>query len=206
MMKKTILLFLPVLMLITSISYGQDSLSISESRKKVLKKVLDYRFKGGYYSFEKLFNTTVEYPEIAMYNCTMGIVIASFKVNCDGTTDKVTLKNSLGFAIEAEIEKFFNASFGQWNKCDDEKYTKFDVPIQFRIRGVETNSTDALLIKEDKVVDAKCHDDSYYLEKVNKYFDKGKGEKAAENIDILIRRNPYNNEYYEMKKKALSLD
>ena len=37
-----------------------------------------------------------------------------------------------------------------------------------------------------------------------KLLEKGKAKKATEYIDILIRRDPYNPEYYDMKKDALS--
>ena len=34
---------------------GQENTSISDSRKENVKKLMNYRFKGGYYTFEKLF-------------------------------------------------------------------------------------------------------------------------------------------------------
>jgi hypothetical protein len=50
-----------------------------------------------------------------------------------------------------------------------------------------------------------CNSDNYYIEKVKKLLDKGKGKKATKYIDMLIKRDPYNMEFYDMKKKALGL-
>lgn len=201
---KNILTILATILLSVNL-IGQDISSISESRKENLRKVLDYRYKGGYYSFERLFYKMVEYPEIAVQNCVLGIIIASFEVNCEGEIVKITLKNMLRLGINEEITKFFNATEGQWNNCDDKKYTKFDIPIQFTLDGTDTNTTDALLVVENETLGFDCHDDEYYREKAEKLLEKGKGKKALPHIDKLIQRNPYNNNFYEMKKKALSL-
>ena len=166
--------------------------------------MLDYRFKGGFYGFERIFLKTVEYPDIALGNCIMGIVIVAFEVDCEGEIREIKLQNILQFGIEKQITNFFDNTIGQWNKCDDDRYTRFNVPIQFRITGVETNFSDGLLIIEDKMVGVMCYDDSYYIEKSQKLLDKEKGKKALEFIDVLIKRNPYNHEYAEMKKEALS--
>lgn len=184
---------------------GQEQMSISESRKKNLRQVLDYRFRGGFYSFEKLFNNTVEYPEIATQNCVLGIVIASITVNCDGIIEKVSLKNPLRYRTDEVISEFFAATEGHWNTCDDEKYTHIDIPIQFTLSGTNTNTTDALLIVEGETLGFDCYDDEKYLTKARKLLEKGKGKKALESINVLIQRNPYNSEYTEMKTKALSL-
>lgn len=204
-MKRFFLGSLIIILLLSSIAKGQDTLSISESRKQNIKKILDYRFKGGYYSFERLFIKTVEYPEIASQNCVMGIIIASFNVNCKGEIERISLKTMMRYGIDEEVTKFFNATKGQWNTCEDERYTQFDVPIQFKIEGVETNSTDAMLVKESKIKGYACNDDAYYLEKANKFLKKGKGKKALLYINTLILRNPFDTKYTEMRNKAGSL-
>ncbi len=204
-MKRNIIIILSILLIMSGVSRGQEAMSISESRKKNIRSVLDYRFKGGYYSFERLFNKTVEYPEIAKQNCILGIVVAGFEIDCEGEAVQVTLKNMLRYGIDEEISNFFIATKGHWNKCDDDKYTKFDVPIQFTIEGTETNTEDAMLIKEAKTTGFNCNGDKYYLDRANKYLDKGKGKKAVQYINVLIQRNPYNSQYIEMRKKAFSL-
>jgi len=55
--------------------WAQEETTVSESRKRNIMKLMDYRYQGGFYSFEKLFNEEVKYPEILQKECIMGIVI-----------------------------------------------------------------------------------------------------------------------------------
>lgn len=184
---------------------AQEINSVSESRKKNIMKQLDYRFKGGYYTFEKIFNNNVTYPEMLERSCIMGIVIVSFEVDCNGEFVEFSFKNPIHKLINKEITDFFDLTFGQWNECKDEKYTRFEIPIQFRIKGIETNTTDAILVCEHESLGYVCNDDDYYFKKATKFIEKGKGKKAMQYIDMLIKRDPFNIEYYDMKKEAISL-
>jgi hypothetical protein len=183
---------------------AQETNSVSESRKKNIMKQLDYRFKGGYYTFEKIFNNNVTYPEMLERSCIMGIVIVSFEVDCNGEFVEFSFKNPIHELINKEITDFFDLTFDLWNECKDEKYTRFEIPIQFRIKDVETNTTDAILVCEGESLGYVCNGDDYYYKKANKHLEKGKGKKAMEYIEMLIKHDPYNLEYYDMKKEALS--
>ena len=198
-------LFLVILFMF-SFSYGiaQEYETVSESRKTNLISILNYRYKGGFYTLEKHFNNSVSFPEVAKYNCRVGICIASIYIDCEGVLQKVSLKNPLRLGIDEEISNFFNSTAGNWNTCDDERYMKFDIPIQFTLSGTETNATDALLIHVGEGVPGQpCNSDEYYLTKVEKLLKEKNGKKAMQYINILIRRAPYNNKYYEMKKEAM---
>ncbi len=203
-MKKIIPVLLVFLLIISSAGYSQENTSISDSRKMSMKKLLDYRFKGGFYSFEKLFFKSVTYPEQATQNCIIGIAIASFQVDCDGNIKLVTVKNPLHYGIDEQITGFFQATAGNWNTCKDDRYTRFEIPIQFTLEGTVTDSVNALLVFEGENPGYVCNGDDYYLKKAKKELEKGRGKRAMEYLDVLIKRNPYNNEYYEMKKKAIS--
>ncbi len=192
-------------LLLNSLSYSQESVSVSESRKMNMRKLLDYRFKGGFYSFEKLFLSSVSYPEVAKQNCIIGIAIASFEVDCDGNINLVTVKNPLHYGTDEEISAFFQSTRGKWNTCKDERYTRFEIPIQFTMKGTKTDSLNALLVYVGDNPGYACNDDDYYRKKAKKELEKGRGKRAMGYLDVLIKRNPYNNEYYEMKKKAISL-
>lgn len=184
---------------------AQEYSSVSESRKESIRSILNYRYKGGFHTFEKHFISTVTFPEAAKYNCRIGICVASLKVDCNGEIVEVKLKNPLRLGIDEEISNFIHSTTGNWNTCSDNKYTKFDIPIQFTIRGIETNSTDAVLIIVGEPLPGQiCNDDQYYIEKVEKLMEKKKGKKALQYLNQLIRRNPYNTEYYDMQKEALS--
>lgn len=204
-MKKSILL----LLIITNIvfcneSIAQDNISISQSRKDNLIKLLNYRFKGGYYTFEKLFNQKINYPEVAKANCVVGISIISVKVDCEGVISDLKIKTPLGYGIDNEISSFFTSTEGKWNSCNEEKYTKFEIPIQFIIKGTETNTEDALLVCETNTPGHICNSDEYYIKKIEKYMEKKKFRKVIPYIDMMIRRDPYNSYYFDMKRKAIN--
>ncbi len=206
-MRKIVLFFVIIIfggMWNTIIS--QDQKSISQIRKDNLIELLNYRFKGGYYTFEKIFIQSVEYPPMAKNNCIMGIAIVSFRVNCEGVAYDIKNKMPLGFGIDGEISKFFTQTEGMWNTCRDDKYTRFEVPIQFKLKGTITNTDDALLVIEEDNPGYLCNDDEYYINKMEKYLKKGKQKKALQYIEIMVRRDPYNSYYQDLRKKALGIE
>jgi hypothetical protein len=183
---------------------AQEYGTVSESRKTNLISVLNYRYKGGFYTLEKHFNNSVSFPDVAKYNCRVGICIVSVYVDCEGVVQKVSIKNPLRYGIDVEVSKFFNSTAGNWNPCSDERYTKFDIPIQFTLTGTKTNTTTALLIHEGEgIIGEPCEADEYYMKRAEKMLKKKNGKKAMEPINILLMRDPYNNQYYEMRKEAL---
>jgi hypothetical protein len=157
------------------------------------------------YTFEKLFNKTVTYPEAAKRNCIQGIIIVSFDVTCDGRIGFVTIKNPLHYGIDEEVKKFFMLTNGKWNTCRDKKYEHFEIPIKFVLEGTPSLTNEGLVTYVAKNPGFVCNGEEYYLKKAKKYLEKGKGKKANEYLDILIRFDPFNNEYYKMKKEVIKL-
>ncbi|MFA5418901.1 MAG: hypothetical protein WC341_10635 [Bacteroidales bacterium] len=202
---KKLAFILSLLMIYPVINQAQDTTSVAQSRKDNLIELLNYRYKGGFYSFEKEFNNKVTYPVMAGSNCIMGIVLVSLVVDCNGTISDVRLKNPLGYGIDEMVSSFFAGTENQWNRCSDDKYTKMEIPIQFRTKGTKTDEESALLVCIGENPGFLCNDDEYYLKRAEKYLKKGNGKRAMEALDILIKRNPYNNVYYEMKKKAIEM-
>jgi TonB family protein len=204
MHKKLLLFSLTFLMFasFTNVASAQGN-NIEIARLKQIHKLLDYRFLGGFYGFEKLFFQTVSYPDQARQNCTLGIVIASFKVTCDGHLKDIKIRNSLGKPLDNEVSKFINATRGHWNPCKDNKFTHFEIPIQFTLKGTETDSTAAALVYEGSSADYTCFSDSYYLRKAKQALKKGKGNKAQIYLETLIHRNPYETSYYKMLEQAV---
>ncbi|MCF8348676.1 MAG: energy transducer TonB [Bacteroidales bacterium] len=203
-MKKQVLILIFALLL-SGILVGQEGSSISESRKSNLINLLNYRYKGGFFDFEKLFNLKVTYPEMAKGNCIMGIILIDLTVDCNGTITDVRTKNNLGYGIDQMVSNFIVESEGQWNKCNDDKYTRMEIPVQFKIEGTQTAENEALLVCIGQNPGLNCKDDDDYLKKAEAAIEKGKKKRALENLDKLIKRNPYNPTYYEMKQKAINL-
>lgn len=204
-MKRKFLILASLLFFFSNATFTQEVGSVSASRKKNLKQLFDYRYKGGFYSFEKKFNNTVEYPDFARMNCIMGIVVLEMVVDCEGIPKQISMKTSLGYGTNEELTKLFNSTQGEWNKCSDDKYTRFEIPIQFRIEGTETNMEDALFVVEGEMPGHTCNDDNYYLKKVEKALKKENGKKAIKYLNILLQRDPYNIKYADMRTQATAM-
>jgi len=202
MKKTTIFLFLTI-MFFGNRGFSQENQNPSESRKKNLMELLDYRYRGGFYSFERLFFREVEYNEFALKNCVIGIMIVRFEVDCEGQIKNLVIKNPLGWGLNEQVQGFLQKTEGNWNKCTDDRYTRFEVPIQFTINDTETNSTDGIIIMQKDLTGYNCKPDSYYREKFDDAYKKGKKKKALKYIQDLIRRDPYNSELYELRKELL---
>lgn len=205
-MYKKIILFAFSFIFFGSTLFCQESGTPAASRKANLKQLLDYRYRGGYYSFERLFLKTVTYPDFAKKNCVVGILIARFEVDCEGEIKNLVISNPLKWGIDEMVQKFFQETIGNWNKCDDDKYTRFEVPIQFTINDTKTNSTDAMLIYQVDLVGYNCKSDSYFQEKFEEAMKKNNKKKALKNINELIIRNPYNSDLYDTRKELKKKD
>ena len=202
-MRKKFLFLMFVLMLAGSMAFAQESVSVAQSRNKQIHNLLDYRFRGGFYGFKALFLKTVKYTDIARKNCVIGIMVVSFQVDCDGNLHNIRIKNPLRFGLDAAISKFMEATKGHWNKCHNIKYTRFSVPFQFTMKGTQTDSLNAVISLLGKNPGYVCSGDDYYLRKAKEAMAKGRGKRAKTYIETLIRRNPFNTEYYDMMDKAL---
>lgn len=202
MYKKLLLLSLNCLIL-TSFVVAQENTNIDRFRLQQIHKLLDYRFTGGFYSFEMLFNKTVKYPVAAQQNCVVGIMVASFTVDCQGNMKNIKIRNALGFGLNKELTKFFQATKGHWNTCHNKRYTRFEIPIQFTLKGTKTDSLTAAIIFEGHNPGYACFSDDYYLKKAKEALKKRKERKAKEYLETLIHRNPYETKYYNMLKQAM---
>ena len=202
-MQKKILSLLFFFLLLGSLSFAQESANIATSRTRQIHNLLDYRFKGGFYSFERIFLQNAKYTDDARINCVIGIMVVSFQVDCDGTLRNIRIKNPLHHGLDDQVTKFMQATNGHWNNCHDNRYIKFSIPIQFTMEGTKTDSIDAVISLVGKNPGYVCNSDDYYLQKAKEALAKKKGKRAQPFIEILIRRDPFNNDYFDMMKQAM---
>ncbi len=205
MQKKVIGLFLVFVLAAAGNIKAQEPANVAITRNKQTHDLLDYRFRGGFYTFERMFLQTVKYTDMARQNCVIGIVILSFQVDCDGTLRNVKFKNPLHYGLDQELQKFMESTKGHWNKCHDNKYTRFSVPIQFTMQGTVTDTLDPVITLVGKNPGYVCNGDNYYLKKAKEALAKKKGRKAQTYLETLIKRNPFNDEYYSLMKQAMEL-
>ncbi|HMM12227.1 MAG TPA: hypothetical protein PKE03_09075 [Bacteroidales bacterium] len=195
----TIVLYFPVGAQTMSDTLNEN---LSQSRNRNIRHQLDYRFRGGSGSFERLFYSMVEYTPEARRQCVVGTTIMSFTVDCDGNLGDFSLKNPLHFGLNEKLQEFFKASAGQWNICDDQRYTRFEIPVLFTVAGTETAAR-GFVVVEAEVPGFKCKSDQYYFSEYEKQKKKGRTRQALNALDQLIRRDPYNQQWFELKRQML---
>ncbi|MBQ8223128.1 MAG: hypothetical protein IJZ87_07310 [Bacteroidales bacterium] len=195
-------LFLSFLLIFPNIeaqNSDYDIDAILEKNNKVVKTLLDYRYKGGSGAFERDFFLNVDYNQISRQGCTVGTTIMQFTVHCDGTLGEFNIINPLNDYLNSQLNKFFLMTQGNWNECQNTDYEYFEVPIVFTIEGLQTEAKGVITNYADKEgVPCKCDRD--FHEEFNKFKDK-KPKKALNAINELIKRNPYNERYIEEREK-----
>lgn len=179
-----------------------DVKSLLKKNNKIIKTMLDYRYKGGSGAFERDFFIHVDYNQISRQSCTVGTTIMQFTVGCDGTLGEFSIINPLNDYISSQLQKFFIMTKGNWNECQNSDYEYFEIPILFTIEGLETEAIGFITNYADKEgVTCKC--DKHFHEEYQKHKDK-KPKKALTAIEELIKRNPYNEEYINEKNEILN--
>ncbi len=202
-MVRKILLLIVFGMIMETGLFAQQTKTAAESRAEQIHTLLDYRFRGGFYSFKQLFDNTIKYPAQARLNCEIGTMVATFKVDCQGNISDIRLKNPLGYGLQDELTKFLKSTAGHWNSCNNDRYTHFIIPFQFTMEGTKTDSLNPVISYLGKNPGYDCPDDSYYLSKVKEAFAKGKNKRARSYLETLIKRDPFNPNYYQMLKKTI---
>ncbi len=182
---------------------GQTASDKADMRFQEIKNLLDYRFVGGFYTFESMFNKTVKYPEEAKQKCVIGITILSFQVDCNGNIKDIEIRNPLGYGIDKEVTKFIKSTKGHWNSCQNNRFTHFSIPIQFTMEGTKTDSINAAIVFEGENPGFVCYSDNYFLKKGIEALKKKKGRKAKFYFETLIRRNPFDANYYSLLKQSI---
>ena len=175
--------------------------SLLKENNRIIKTMLDYRYKGGSGAFERDFFIYVDYNQISRQSCTIGTTIMQFTVGCDGELGEFNIINPLNDYINSQLNKFFLMTKGNWNECQNSDYEYFEIPILFTIDGLGTEAIGFITnYAEKEGVPCKC--DDYFHEVFEKHKEK-KPKKALQAIDELIKRNPYNENYIEERKKLI---
>lgn len=175
--------------------------NLLKENNRIIKTMLDYRYKGGSGAFERDFFLNVDYNKISRQSCTIGTTIMQFTVNCDGTLGEFNIINPLNDYISSQLQKFFLMTQGNWNECQNSDYEYFEIPIVFTIEGLETEAV-GFITNYDEEEGCPCKDDTFFHQEFEKHKNK-RPKKALKAIEELIRRNPYNESYIEEKNKLL---
>ena len=204
--RSTVLVLLLLILLVHSSSLiAQSSTanvqSLLKENNRIIKTMLDYRYKGGSGAFERDFFMYVDYNQISRQSCTVGTTIMQFTVDCDGELGEFNIINPLNDYINSQLNKFFLMTKGNWNKCENSDYEYFEIPILFTIEGLETEAI-GFITNYGDIVGPKCKCDKHFHEEFEKFKEK-KPKKALNAINELIKRNPYNETYIEERNNLI---
>lgn len=177
--------------------------SLNEVRNQNIRHMLDLRFRGGTGEFERQLLAAVEYTAEARRNCVLGVVILSFSVGCDNELVNFRMRNPLGHGLNEQLRSFFESTDGNWNECDDDRYTRFEIPVAFMLDKTQTTARGFFTIDGGNP-GYRCRSDEYYWDRMNRFRERGRTKKALEMIDVLIHRDPLNSKYTEVKRALLS--
>lgn len=120
---------------------------LSIERNKTIRQLLDYRFRGGSGEFERLLLQKVSYSQEALTHCVMGTVILSFTVDCDNKMSEMRMRNPMYYGLNEQLQAFYKSTEGNWNSCNDNRYTRFEIPILFSIENVETRASGLMVVE-----------------------------------------------------------
>ena len=186
----------------TSQSSAANVQSLLKENNRIIKTMLDYRYKGGSGAFERDFFLNVDYNQISRQSCTVGTTIMQFTVGCDGTLGEFHIINPLNDYISSQLNKFFLMTNGNWNECQNSDYEYFEIPILFTIEGLETEAIGFITNYGDKNgVTCKC--DKHFHDEFERFKEK-KPKKALDAINELIKRNPYNELYIDSRNDLVN--
>jgi TonB family protein len=144
-------------------------------------------FKGGDSDLFKFINKNRKYPQKAKDNCKSGVVYVRFIIDSLGNINSAASRNIVGFDLDEEAVRIVNLSSGLWNPGLKNKIPtnfKYEMPIRF-------TANDECIPKYVE-----------YQNSGNKFFEKGKYEKAILEYDKVLSMQPYNPD--ALFKKGLS--
>ncbi|MBR5603615.1 MAG: hypothetical protein IKW51_05330 [Bacteroidales bacterium] len=182
-------------------SIDYDVNKILKENNKIIKTMLDYRYKGGSGAFERDFFFHVDYNQISRQSCIVGTTIMMFNIHCDGSLGEFSIINPLNDYLSSQLQKFFLMTKDNWNECNNSDYEYFEIPILFTIEGLQTEAIGFITNYADKE-GYPCKCDNYYHEEFQRFKEK-KPEKALKAMEELIRRNPYNELLINEKENLL---
>ncbi|MGD1891034.1 MAG: TonB family protein [Cyclobacteriaceae bacterium] len=178
-----------------------------------LRAFPEHRVKGGADAFYKLTQNTLRYPGDVHRDGIMGTAIVSFVLTPDGEITDIKIVNSLGQDIDALITSGVSRTKELWRPDSSQMndyilylpviYIYNDIPFQQTVHQAD------FLLREIKLLNfgetrshrvrVKIREDHFLYERAITHFHDRKYKKAIPHLDELIRRDPFNKDYYMMR-------
>lgn len=199
-MKKSAI-FLVITFFVTSVLFSQTTI-----------KPIDSRFDSKEEGFQKYLKENLSFPQESLDKNSSGFSISSITITPDGKIDKIAIVNSIDEEIDAQISKVLEKSKRHWKaskKATENEtfyvqvgFVRTNIGAEASIESPVTNEyfIEPVLIQSfnldfsfepltNDTLAVMCYNEL----KAKNY------QKSLDYINTLIRRNPYNKGYYDLR-------
>lgn len=177
--------------------YNQSSDLLAQN--DTLYSPFDY-YTGGRNALGKHICDNVIYPTDARFKGVDGLIMFSFKINCENEPYDITFQTTLGYGIEESVRSVLENTRGKWVKCDDlPRDIQMSIKLAFSINSVympKPEEVDFFIIAV--MTGQKIMTDKELTERVNSLNKKGKYKQARKYLIKLIHRYPFDRDYQRL--------
>lgn len=166
-------------------------------------KQIESRFKGKEIDFRKFLAQNIRYPGTSLNHKIYGLSISGITISPIGEIEKIESITSLDEDTDKEIIRLLSLTKNKWKKADTLSLSEtFYIQIEFQI-----DSTYYPEIKHPyfvkpisiRATNIEIKNNDYFLRKFIEDKDKGKLDNALLCLNELIRRNPLNPKFYQLR-------
>ena len=165
------------------------------------------RYVGGDTAFYRFFAQNLRYPASARHAGIIGTAILGFTLLPNGELTDIELVNPLSKDLDNEIKRVFSETAGNWFPSSQALPVRMYLPIAYTLDGVpliRAEINDKLFIEEIIMkafgrVQATVKPSAKLIDKLYKFIEKEKHRKALHFADELIRRDPFNKQWFLMR-------
>jgi hypothetical protein len=176
---------------------------------------IDYRFEGGSDGFMKFISLNTIYPDYSRQENSFGLSVSTITIKPDGVVGDIVIINPIDTEIDQMVLNLLKSTSGFWKRCDTTKTDlKLYVQIVFNLIGANSDfSLDENFPKNIQFIDPvfisvmvnkrghKPLNDKVLAKECSENFKIGNYNNALGQINELIKRYPYNVDFYQNRIK-----
>jgi len=154
-------------------------------------------YSGGKDALEKFFTANIVYPSEAVFNGVDGLLVFSFKIDCNDKPYDIVYQTNLGSGIEETVESVLRKTKGEWINCNDlpQDYI-MTLKLTFSINSVYMPNPDEVDFSFN-IDRENLHilTDQELIDEINSLNEMRKFKLSRKYIIKLINRYPYDEDY-----------
>lgn len=173
---------------------------------------IDHRFKGKEKALVKFLSENLTYPAAAVENKIIGYSISGITITPKGNISDIFIINPVHEEIDEDILRVLKMTKRKWLKCDTTTTNQtFYIPIAYNITTIGNspevfdpvnrrfNFTEPIVLNATIFSDALPESNEDIAQKLAQFIFEENYPQALESINELIRRNPFNKDFYQIR-------